>query len=255
VAPQAVSQRLQFLAWLGIAGVAEFILAVLALHAASMPSEPWHLSDFARSRYPWLWVAGAYSFAVGGIALTLALQSHLPGSPLARAGLVLLWLSALGAVLLATFPTDATPQAETLAGTIHNDVVWPTFGFLGIAMVVIGPALRSSKSWRAFADFSVLLGLLVCAGGIAYVLTDSRGMAAVAIVQRLVVALIAAWFVILGLNLLAIRPGLKDDNAPTQGVRAPRALPMLVPIGEASASASATATSPDAGFRPPPHNP
>ncbi len=201
-----ISRRTKFLAWLGIAGIVEFVLAVLALHATSLDSQPWHLSDFARSRHAWLWIAGAYSFAVAGVALTLALQSHLPGSLLARSALVLLWLSTLGAVLIATFPTDPTPQAITLSGAIHNDAVWPTFIFLGIAMVVIGPVLRGRRSWRPFADASVVFGLLVAAGGIAYYLTDTNGMAQVAIVQRLIVALIACWFILLALNLLAIRP-------------------------------------------------
>lgn len=199
-----VPPRIQFLAWLGLAGIAEFVLAVLALHA--MSGGPSHLSDFARSDYPWLWVAGAYSFAVGGIALTLALKPHLRGSPLAATGLGLLWVASLGALVIATFPTDATPQAVTLAGAIHNDAVWPTFGSLGVAMVVIGPALRRHPSWRRFADFSVVLGLLVCAAGIAYVLTELHGLALVAVVQRLLVAMIACWFVILGANLLTIKP-------------------------------------------------
>lgn len=231
--------RIRFLAWLGLAGIAEFVLAVLALHA--MTGDPNHLSDFARTQYAWLWVAGAYSFAVGGIALTIALQAHLPGGAFARAGLSLLWVASLGAVLIATFPTDSTPQAVTLSGTIHNDAVWPTFGSLGVAILFMGPALRSRRSWRRFADFSVVLGLLVCALGAAYVLTDTRGMALVAVVQRTLVALIACWFIILGVNLLFIRPrtpGAQADGPDPD----PATVPHLAPIAE-----------PAAEFRPPPH--
>ncbi|MES2154095.1 MAG: DUF998 domain-containing protein [bacterium] len=221
-----VSPRTKFLAWLGITGVAEFILALIALHATSMTNQPWHMSDFARSRYPWLWVAGAYSFAVAGIALIFALQEHLPGSVPARAGLVLLWLSVFGMLLIATFPSDLTPQPQTVSGTIHNDAVWPTFSSVGVAMMVMGPALHRRRSWRPFAAASVVLGLLVCASGIAYVLADTRGLILVAFAQRLLVALIAIWFVLLGLNLLAIRP-LRSREAPAatqpalQAVNAP----------------------------------
>jgi hypothetical membrane protein len=200
----AALRRNRTLAWLGIAGIAQFVVAVVALHAFT--DDPQHMSDFARSQYSWLWVAGAYSFAVAGMALTVALQSHLHGGAFARAGVTLLWVATLGAVLIATFPTDATPRPETLSGTIHNDAVWPTFGSLGLAMMVIGPALRSRPSWRRFADFSVVLGLLACALGAAYILTDTRGMPVVALVQRTLVAVIACWFVILGVNLLFIRP-------------------------------------------------
>jgi hypothetical membrane protein len=223
----AIRQRTKFLAYLGLAGVAQFVLSLIALHATSS-SEPWHLSDFARSQHAWLWVAGAYSIAVAGIALTLALHAHVPGSLFARAGLALLWLSAVGAVLIATFPTDATPQATTLSGTIHNDAVGPTFTSLGIAMTVMGPALRGRRSWRRFADASVVFGLLVCASGVAYILTDTRGMAVVALVQRFIVALIACWFVLLALNVLAIRPHRIERPAAT-ATSTPSAQPLDPP--------------------------
>ncbi len=273
-ADEPFPSRIKFLAWLGLAGIAEFIVALLALHATAVTSEPWHMSDFARSQYQWLWVAGAYSFAVAGVALTLALQAHLPGSPLAKAGLVLLWISALGATLIATFPTDSTAQASTVSGNIHNDAVWPTFGAVGIAMVLIGPVLRSRRSWRPFADASVVLGLLVAAGGIAYYLTDTHGMAQVAIVQRLLVATIAFWFVLLGLNLLAIRPrrtgaGLAATAAvalrgggiaaPEAGSRGQRGIAADRPVGLAQGAPSATQgagpenASAEGELRPPPH--
>jgi hypothetical protein len=91
-------------------------------------------------------------------------------------------------------------------------------------MTVMGPALRVRRSWRRFADASVVFGLLVCASGVAYILTDTRGMAVVALVQRFIVALIACWFILLALNVLAIRPHRVDGPATT-----PTATPVAQP--------------------------
>ncbi|MHB8633834.1 MAG: DUF998 domain-containing protein [Thermoplasmatota archaeon] len=196
--------RRPFLAWLGLAGTSQFVVALLVLHAAWLPHEPRHVSEFARGRLSWLWPIGAYAFTVGGLSLTLAMAPHLPlrRSPLARAALLLMAVATLGSALVATFPVDAAAQSATLPGTIHDDAALASFGAMATAMLLLVPDLRGSPAWRAFADLTLVLGLLAAAASLAYIATDHAPWPEVAIVQRVLLAAIAGWSIVLGLQLL-----------------------------------------------------
>src|SRR5690349_13211168 len=100
------TRHTRFLAIVGVCGVAEFVCAVLALHATAMPREPWHMSEFANTRYGALWVLAVFGFAVGGIALTLALVPMMPASRSQRIGLAMFWVASVGALAMAVFPVD-----------------------------------------------------------------------------------------------------------------------------------------------------
>jgi hypothetical protein len=211
----AVLTRAQFLGWAGLVGVGYFVLSVVALHVAQASSMPWHMSEFAHSQLPWLWETAAYGMALGGLALTLAVALLLPGTWSARLGVLFLGLATFGALLIATFPVDQGTQNTTLAGTIHNDAVRPTFLLLAGAMLVLAPAFRRSLVWRPLSETSFTLGILTSLACVAYAFTDETGVVWVAIVQRILVGMAAAWFLLLAFRLLDGRLLLPARAAPS----------------------------------------
>ncbi|MES2154785.1 MAG: DUF998 domain-containing protein [bacterium] len=190
------------LAVAGLAGVAAFVLAVVALHATSLAHEPWHMSEFANTRFWLLWAIALLGFAVGGALLTFALRPQLARSGWQRAGLAMLWLAGIGAVVMAACPVDRDAGRPSLPGTIHERVGPPTFALSGAAMVVLVPAFRSCAAWRPFARPSLVMGIGVSCSALAYVSCTAARWAAAALAQRLLVGLIAAWFILLATRLL-----------------------------------------------------
>lgn len=210
--------RVRVLAWLGLLGVGEFVLAVLALHAV-LRGEPQHLSEYATSPYRHVWLAAASSFALASLALTFAMRHCLSGSSLAaRLGTGLMGLGAVGACLLAAFPVDANPGISSLAEEVHMGAAWPAFGASAAAMLVLVPDLRNRPAWRRFALVSLVLGVLTAVSAFAYVVTDIRQLPVAAVVQRVMASCIALWLGILAVHLLdlhrqARRPAVRPPVA------------------------------------------
>jgi hypothetical membrane protein len=194
-------RRTRVLALLGLAGIAEFVLAALALHVVSLGDEPSHMSEFAHSRFWLVWVLGLYTLVLGCGTLAWAMGPCLSRTRWQRVGMALLSLAGLAAAVLATFPVDEGRYESTLVGTIHNDATLTTFLMLSAAMVVLGPAFRATPAWRSFARTSLGIGVAVGTLGVVYLVTTEQEMASAAFWQRILVAIIASWFVLVALRL------------------------------------------------------
>lgn len=196
------------LACLGLGAIAAFVIALVVLHLSAGQQPPSHMSEFANSRFGLLWALAVYTFILGGAMVAWALKPCLSNCPSKWIGMAMLWLAGIGAVLLASFPTDDT-YVRTLSGKVHNDAALTTFALLGAAMVVLAPAFRASPSLGRFAPVSILLGVLVTASWVTYLVTTLKQIDVYGPAQRILVALITAWFVLLALHLrhaAAVRP-------------------------------------------------
>jgi hypothetical protein len=215
-------RRTTGLAVLGLAGVAAFVLATLALHFVFRADEPGHMSAFAHTRFWLLWTLAVYGFAFGGVALTVALRGHLTSHPCQRAGLALLWVAGAGAILLATCPGDQTTDSITLVGTIHQEAAPPTFVLSGAGMIVLAPAFKASRPLRGLAAASAALGALATLFAFAYVWGTAHDAGFGPWAQRLAVACIAAWFLLVGVRLLQVPAGAAPPAvlAPADGTPA-----------------------------------
>ncbi|HUR62921.1 MAG TPA: DUF998 domain-containing protein [Candidatus Thermoplasmatota archaeon] len=197
----ALGRRTRILALLGLVAIAEFVLAAVALHAASFNAEPSHMSEFAHSRFSLVWALGLYTLVLGCGALIWALRPWLQRTLWQRIGMAMLALAGLAALVLATFPVDEGRYESTLIGTIHNDATLTTFLMLSAAMVVLGPAFHATPGWRSFAKLSLAIGVVVGVLGVVYLIATEQDLAIAAFSQRILVACIAAWFVLIALRL------------------------------------------------------
>lgn len=188
------------LACLGLGAIAAFVIALVVLHVSAGQQPPSHMSEFANSRFGLLWALAVYTCIVGCAMVAWALKPCLSNCPSKWIGMAMLWLAGIAALLLATFPTDDT-YVQTFSGRVHNEAALTTFALLGAAMVVLAPAFRDSPSLGRFARVSVLLGVLVTASWVTYLVTTLRQIEVYAPAQRILVALITTWFVLLALRL------------------------------------------------------
>ncbi|MEA3202983.1 MAG: hypothetical protein QOI63_649 [Thermoplasmata archaeon] len=196
-----LGRRTRILSLLGLVAIAEFVLAAIALHAASLNAEPSHMSEFVHTRFALVWSLGLYVLLLGCAGLIWALRPWLQRTWWQRVGMGMLALAGLAALVLATFPVDEGRYESTLIGTIHNDATLTTFLLLSSAMVVLVPAFHATPAWRSFAKLSLAIGLVVAVLGIVYMVATEQDLAIAAFSQRALVAFIAAWFALIALRL------------------------------------------------------
>lgn len=192
----------RFWAWMGVAAMVEFLLSLLAIHALMGTQVPSHMSEYAHSRFRFLWFLAAIAFATGTACLTWALQPLLRDVHwTTRFGTLLLWLGVTGAFVLALFPVDP-PGIDTPIGAVHDQAALPTFLFGSAGILLVAPELRRLPGLGDLGHASVVVGMaaLVLAGF--YWQFNQQGIAWVALVQRLFVAALAAWFVGVGLAIV-----------------------------------------------------
>ncbi len=211
------------MALVGLLATAAFCAGLLALHVANLGNMPSHMSQFANSPFGLFWALLVYTFILGSTMLIWALKPCMRDCPSKRIGLWMLCLAGLGAVLLATFPADEV-YPVTVRGTIHDDAALTTFVLLGAAMVVLTPAFRASPSLARFAGVSLVLGLLVTASWIIYLVSTLQDHAVRGPVQRILVGLIVTWFVMLAFKLRKVAdPPAQTPGQPLAPGRPPRA--------------------------------
>ncbi len=196
--------RPRLLAWLSLVGVAAFVLAILVLHLTAFRQGPVHLSEFANTPFSPLWSLGIYSYTIAGVALSLAVRAHLGQSLFRRTGVSMIWIAIACAVLLAIVPMDGTNATETVQGIIHVGAAISMFTFLGAAMMAFAPAFRTDPTWRGMGLPSLVLGILVNAFGVAYLITALDGLDFAGVAQRLMVVLIVTWSVLVAMRLLQV---------------------------------------------------
>src|ERR1041385_3132744 len=106
--------RHRLLSLLALAGTLAFLACLLALHILTITRvPPQHMSDYARTRYGPLFVAGAYAFLLAVISAMLGLRRTLPPGKSSTAGVGLLLLGVPFGFMVATFPVDPTGDRKS----------------------------------------------------------------------------------------------------------------------------------------------
>ena len=153
-------------AQLSLAAAATFLILLAALHLIKPELDPsWRfISEYAIGDYGWIMALAFLSFAVGYVALFIAIRSQ-TRTISGRIGLGLLLVSAAGLAVAGVFTTDpitTTKDATTTTGDLHS-----LGGTLGIAM----PVAAALISWNLARNpaWSVVRRSLLSAAGLALV--------------------------------------------------------------------------------------
>jgi hypothetical protein len=183
------------LSLLALLGTLAFLACLLALHVLTITrTPPSHMSDYARTRYGSLFVAGTYAFLLAVLSAVLCLRRTLPPGKSSTAGVGLLLLGVPFGFLVATFPVDPT-GVDTVSGEIHKWSVPPLFFFVTAAMLVLVPGLRAHPRWRPLSNFTLAMGLLAALAQTAYQLSEMWDAELVGVSQRAIVLAILSWFI------------------------------------------------------------
>ena len=147
--------------WAGLLGASVFLLALLALHAAS-PGVDWirhhYVSDFATGPLGVLFVVAVVMHGAGNLALGAGLFSATrPASARTVAAVVLFETAAVGIVVAGLFPVDVTGAPRTVAGLAHRAVVAVSFPAELAAISLFSSAFAQHPYWRQASGPSLAL--------------------------------------------------------------------------------------------------
>lgn len=152
-----------------------------------------NISELVLGRYGVVQTAAFVLAGLGTLGLAVAIRALTAGSRGSLVGLLLVTVYGLGAILAAIFPTDridrpADVGAQSTTGLIHISVGLVSFLAVVVGMFVLTWTFARAVQWRSLALWSGL-----CASGaLALLFAQSEGPW-VGLMQRLLVAAIAAW--------------------------------------------------------------
>ena len=153
---------LRLSAWVALAGIVAFAVAVLALHGLQPALSPatQAISFYAHGTHGWLLTAGLLALGLGSLALSAGLARGVRGATAARAGRWCLGVWGVGVVLGGIFPADppgnwAAPPS--VAGWVHGNAALVAFAALPAAAVLLSLAFRRDPRWRRVAAISSAL--------------------------------------------------------------------------------------------------
>jgi hypothetical membrane protein len=193
------------LALLTIVGIALYV--VLDVIAQLLPPHYNPISqaesDLAVGPYGWIM---AINFVLRGLlsfAFIAALVKGAPPAVRSRAGLILLGIWAVGALLLALFPTDLAGGRVTAHGAIHLLVALIAFICVAVGEFILSQRLSADSRWRALQRPALTVAILVliaCALTLVGLrvpgLKDAGGL-----IERLFLGLALLWMLIVALRL------------------------------------------------------
>ena len=198
------------LALLGLAGVAVFGAAIIALHLTGSGVD-WtsdYVSDLANQPFGWLFMVGAFVHGWGNLALTLALRGALRPGPLRTWSVLLFGLAAVGILLAALFPIEAPGQAPNLPGQIHRGAASLAFALELAALFVFSAAFRRQLDWRRQRAASLVLSVIAATAVTAFVIAIQLDIAP-GLAERVALAVFLVWEVWACLQV--IRPHQKPE--------------------------------------------
>ena len=196
-----INVTIQNLSRLGAAGVALFAVSVVVMHAVQPELSPndMAISYYLNGRLGGVLSAGLISLGIGSLSLAVALRRRLSDTG-AGAGVWLLGLWGVGCIIGGVFPPDPPghwDEPPSVAGMIHGGAAMVAFVAFPIAAWLLSRKV-TTLAQRSIAHRPLAL-LCACALVVFFVCLApafaNRPPYALGLVERILVALYAAWLV------------------------------------------------------------
>lgn len=198
-------QPLALLATMTIVGQVVLLASALLLPLVSEFSLVGdNISELVLGRYGAVQTVAFVIAAAGTLALAYAIRQLTVGAWGSLVGSLLVGIYGVGALVVAIFPTDRIDSPDDVwssstAGMIHIISVLVSFVCLIIGMVILTRTFLRAPQWRSLSPWSVVFP----AGALALLFVQAEGPW-VGLMQRLLVAVFAAWIIVVAVRVRAI---------------------------------------------------
>ncbi|MGA7924024.1 MAG: DUF998 domain-containing protein [Thermoplasmata archaeon] len=191
-----------------ILGAVQFIVAMIVVQFEYPGYTDFgnYISDLGGSHSPWAWLFNISIRVLGilGILALILIRTAFPDRSSARVGLGFLGLTVIGAFLVGSYP-EGSPYG--LHG-IFSDL---TFISAALGLLIISFAMLRDTRWVGFRFYTFLSGLVTAVAIIlfSYGLVGPLGVGGM---ERLIVAPILLWAILVGVHLLNLptyAPGIR----------------------------------------------
>lgn len=173
------------------------------------------ISDYAVGRFGWIMTTAFVALALGCLTLGLGMALAGPRSLPGRAAVLFLWITTLGLLVTATFPTDLETAATTTTGNIHTASFLVNVISMILCSLLFAISFYQSGAWSGYRHVGMTMAIALLAAFILQFLTLHRG-APYGLTNRLFVAVLMIWLLATAgqLRRIAIpRHGPMPDNA------------------------------------------
>jgi hypothetical membrane protein len=160
-----------------------------------------YISDLGGPHSPWRIVFNVSIIILGLLTLlaTYLLAAAFNKRASRTVGLFFLALVGIGSILVGTFPENS-PE---LGGNIHGIVSDLTFISAGLALVILPAAMLRDTRWDGFRGFTFLMGIITFVAIVLFTVGD-WGPLGPGGMERLIVAPILLWAIVVGIHLLSL---------------------------------------------------
>ncbi len=163
-----------------------------------------NMSELVLGRYGFIQTIAFLMAGVGTLGLAYAIRQLTKGTWGSLVGSLLVGLYGLGAILIGIFPTDQVDTAmgvwtQSTAGMIHMLVALISFPGMVIGMFILTRTFGLIAAWRSIMRLSVFFP----AGSLGLLVVQGEGPL-VGLLQRLLVAVISGWIILVALRVRTI---------------------------------------------------
>jgi uncharacterized protein DUF998 len=163
-----------------------------------------NISELTLGRFGFVQTAAFLLAGLGTLGLAFVIRKLTEGSWGSRVGSLLIAVYGAGAILSAVFPTDridrqADMSSLSATGAIHVAVAIASFVCVIVGMFVLTRTFAQAHRWRSFW----LLSVFFPGSATALIIVQQEGPL-IGLLQRLLVAVISAWLILVALRVRAI---------------------------------------------------
>lgn len=179
-----------------------FAVALILLHGLRPDYTPIDhmISDYAVGRLGWIMTTAFVVLALGCLTLGLGMVLGGPKSFTGRAGIFFLWVTTIGLLVTATFPTDLETAPTTTTGNIHTASFLVNVLSIILCSLLFALSFFRSEEWRSYRWAGSATATALIAAFIAQFLTLHRG-APYGLTNRLFVTVLIFWLLATALRL------------------------------------------------------
>ena len=179
-----------------------FLLVIIVLHVLSPAIDPVNrpTSEYATGPFGYLMTSAFLALSLATWCLVFGVNRSLRPQGAQRVGLVFLGWFGIALWIAAAFPIDAEGAPRTVHGMVHGINGPLAFLSLTLATNVTSRLFRLHDRWRPVHRLASVLALLMIP---AFIVTGALSAwgAGAGIAQRVMIAIFASWFLIVGSRL------------------------------------------------------
>jgi hypothetical protein len=187
-------------------GIAWSVMVMVSMHFLNAGYDPIKqtTSEYVNGHYGYLMPTVFLSVSIASLALITGLYITMPSPGLSKAGLALMGIFAVQAIVAMFFPVNLQGTPVTTSGRVHHILGLVGFFCLAIGVILISQSFKKDKNFRPlYKPASIMSWIILAMFFSVFVnLYTKSGFAGIS--QRILLAALMAWFILIAFRFFAM---------------------------------------------------